>query len=217
MKQKLHVKTLILAAAATLGLALTAAAQSATVAEPAPATPVGGLLGSGYTGAAYRYIDLTGTGPNHADGLKIDFNQPLNANFDLNAGYDWARSRDAGARYTQEDAEIGTTAYTRLEWGRPFALVAAGWRWEKNAGLTQDSFRYKLGVGTEFQVTRAFVLTPYVNFVRATGLNESEADVGVKAAYRVAKDWSVTAGVQYDAIRHARDATEYTIGAAYHF
>ncbi len=63
----------------------------------------------------------------------------------------------------------------------------------------------------------AVVVTPFVNFVRATGFNDSEADFGVKTAYRVTKDWSVTARAQYDAVRHYKDSIEYSVGAAYHF
>jgi hypothetical protein len=219
MKQNINVKSLVLAAAVSLGFVASAAAQSANVAVPNPATTdaVGGLLGSRYTKAEYLYVDFTGNGPSHGDGFKLEFNQPLNANFDLLATYDWVRAKYAGVRLTGQDAEVGAVAYSRLEWGRPFVLATAGWQWQKAGGLHDDSFSYKVGVGSEFQVAPAFVVTPYVNFFRQTGFNNSEFDFGVKVAYRVTKDWSLTASAQYDAIRHDKDASEYTVGAAFHF
>jgi hypothetical protein len=219
MKQKINLKFLILAAAVSLGGVASASAQNANVAVPNPAesTPVGGLLGSRYMEVGYNYIDLTGTGPHRADGYGVAFNQPLNANFDVKFDYDWARAKDAGVRLTQQDVGVGATAYSVFEWGRPFAMAAVGWQWQKGGGVSDNSFTYKVGVGAEFQVARAFVVTPFVNFVRATSFNDSEVDVGVKAAYRVTKDWSITARAQYDAVRHAKDATEYSLGVAYHF
>lgn len=219
MKQHINVKSLILAAAVSLGCVASAAAQSANVAVPNPATTesVGGLLGSRYTKAEYLYIDFGGNGPSHADGFKLEFNQPLNANFDLIATYDWMRAKYAGVRLKGQDAEIGAVAYTRLDWGRPFVLATAGWQWQKAASLKDDSFSYKVGVGTEFQIAPSFVVTPFVNFARQTGFNNSEFDLGVKAAYHVTPNWSITASAQYDSIRNSDDASEYSIGAAFRF
>lgn len=218
MKQNTKITSLIFAAAVSLGLAASASAQSANVAVPTPSETVStGLLGSRYTSATYNYIDLTGPGPKDANGYAIAFNTPVAAGFDLTANYDWARANYAGMRFTQQDLSLALTAYTNLSWGKPFAMVDAGWQWGKGAGISDDSFVYKLGVGVEFQAAPALAVTPYVNFVRATGFNDSEFDLGVKAAYRVTKDWSIIAKAQYDAIRHDKDAAEYSLGAAYHF
>ena len=219
MKQNTKIKSFIFAAAVSLGVAMTASAQTASATAPAPSQPepAAGLLGSRYTGVAYDYLDLSGTGPNHAQGLDLTFNQPLAANFDLNLGYDWARANYAGARYTQQDFEVGSTAYTNLNWGKPFALAAAGWDWARGGGAHDDSFFYKVGVGVEFPVAGSFSVSPFVNFERATGFNENEFDFGVKAEYRVTREWGVAARVQYDSIQHASDQTEYTLGVNYHF
>jgi hypothetical protein len=221
MKQNTNIKTLIFAAAVSLGAVSVAPAQSAPAMAPAPSPaptePLGGLLGSRYTEIGYNYIDLTGPGPKDANGFAVAFNQPLRSNLDLTLDYDWARTHYAGDHFTQQDAEIGATAYSSLTWGRPFALAAVGWEWGRGGGISDDSFRYKLGVGTEIPVARPVVITPFVNFVRETGFNDNEVDFGVKAAYRVTKDWSVTARVQYDAVSHAKDAAEYMLGVAYHF
>lgn len=218
MKQNTKITSLIFAAAISLGATLTASAQSANVAVPNPAdTSASGLLGSRYTSATYNYLDLTGPGPKDANGFAVAFNAPVNSFLDLTANYDWARANYAGMRFTQQDLSLSATVYSRLEWGKPFAMVDAGWQWGKGGGISDDSFVYKVGVGVEFQASPALAVTPYVNFVRATGFNDSEVDFGVKAAYRVTKDWSIIAKAQYDAIRHDKDVAEYSIGAAYHF
>jgi hypothetical protein len=221
MKQNTTIKTLILSAAFSLGLVSAASAQSANVAVPDPAdtTPAGGLLGARYTQVEYNYIDFTGGSPSLARGFGVSYNQPLQQNFDLNLNYDWARAKWAGVRLTEQDFEIGTTAYTNLSWGRPFALVAAGWSWQDASGVSynDDSFTYKLGVGTEFQVAPAFTVAPFVNFARATGYNASEFQLGARATYRINREWSVTARAQYDSARHATDSAEYALGVNYHF
>lgn len=219
MKQNTTINSLLIAAALSLGGIATVSAQDANVAVPNPAdtTISGGLLGSRYTQVEYNYIDLTGPGANHADGFGVAFNQPLNANFDVALNYDWARAKAAGVRYKQQDVEAAATAYTTLEWGRPFATVAAGWTWTKFAGLHDDSFQYRVGVGMEFLPVARIAVTPFVNFVRATAFNASEYEMGAKATYRINQSWSATVRAQYEAVRHAKDSAEYSIGVNYHF
>ena len=223
MKQKTTIKTYILAAAASLSFAAAAPAQtSAATTAPADTTAAAeptaaGLLGSRYTGVEYDYLDFTGTGPNHADGLALNYNQPVTSNFDFGLGYDWARAHNAGVAFTQQDLEVRGTLYTNLEWGKPFALAAAGWDFAHAAGAKDNSFLYRLGVGVEFPTAWPLTVTPFVNFVRATGYNRSEADFGVKAEYRLTRAWGVMARAQYDAIRRASDQSEYALGVNYHF
>jgi hypothetical protein len=215
MKQKITITSLIIAAAMTLGTTI-ASAQNANVAVPTPVeTTSAGLLGSRYTEVSYNYIDLSG--PEHADGFVLAFNQPLQPNLDFTAGYSWAKADFDSFNAKVQDLDVGVKAYTTLSWGKPYAAAAVGWEWQKAAGLREDSFTYKVGVGTEFQVAPALVVTPFVNFVRATGFNASEVDVGAKVTYRLNKDWSLTARAQYDAVRHDDDSKEYSIGAIYHF
>jgi opacity protein-like surface antigen len=216
MKQTINLKSCLIVAALSLGAALSASAQATPPAAPA-AESSGGMLGSRYSQAEYTYLDFTGAGPTHADGFRLAFNQPLQAGFDLNLGYDWARASYAGARATQQDLDLGATAFTTLSWGRPYVAASAGWSWVKAAGVSDDSFRYKVGVGVEFPAATSLVVTPFVNFVRATGFNASEVDLGVKAAYRLTREWSITATAQYDAVIHDNNAAEYSLGVAYHF
>jgi opacity protein-like surface antigen len=216
MKQNITItKTFIFAAAIALG-ATVASAQNANVAVPTPSQTVsGGLLGSRYTEATYKYIDLKGG--DHADGFGLTYNQPLNAGFDFVSNYQWAKADLSGFDVRVQDLDVGVKAFSALSWGKPYVLAAVGWEWQKAAGIRDHSFTYTVGVGAEFQATAALTVTPYVNFFRATAFNSSEIDPGVKVAYRLNNAWSLTARVQYDDVRHGNESIEYSIGAAYHF
>lgn len=216
MKQTKNIKSSIFAAALALGLVATATAQS--VSTTPPATDTGsGLLGSNYAQLSLNYLDLNDGPPSAARGFNFAYNQRLSSAVDFNADYDWARAEAYGTHATQQKLEAGATAYTGLEWGKPYVQVLGGWVWDKAGSSKADSFVYTVGTGVEFQVAPKFTLTPFVNFVRATGFNQSEFDLGMKAAYRLNKEWSLTARAQYDAVRHSSDAAEYSAGVAYHF
>ncbi len=218
MKQKTKLKSLILTAAASLGLALSASAQSATATVPESAPmPYWGLLGTSYTGVAFNYTQLDAGAPSAMRGAEFTFNQPLAAGYDFNLGYDWGRASTGSVRLTDQDLNLGATAFTKLDWGRPFVQALAGWEWRRGGGVSDSSFAYTLGTGVEFQLAQPFVLTPYINFVRATGFDRSEFDMGVKGTYRLTKQWSLTAGLQYDAVRRDKDAKEYTFGVNYQY
>lgn len=215
MKQNITIKTLILAAAVSLG-ATFASAQSANVAVPTPSdTTASGLLGSRYTEVGYRFIDLKGGDDAH--GFTVAYNQPLNTGFDFVANYDWAQVDFGTVTARVQDLEVGVKAFSALSWGKPYVLAAVGWEWQKAASSHDDSFTYKVGIGSEFAVAPAFTVTPFVNFVRATDFNASELEVGAKVAYRLNSSWSLTARVQREIVRHDSDDTEYAIGAAFHF
>ncbi len=225
MKQNKNLKSTILAVALSLGVGSIASAQQATTSAPvapqtASTTDSGtGLLGSRYLGAGYDYLAISNSsgGPNRADGLEVVYNQPITANLDLGADYSWLRARFAGVRETQQTAELNAVGYTSLDWGKPFALASAGWAWSRAAGTNDDSFLYKVGVGVELPVVKAFSVSPYVDFARATGWNQSEVDFGVKAEYRVTKQVGVYGRVQYDSVVHSDNATEFGAGVNYHF
>ncbi|HNC23801.1 MAG TPA: hypothetical protein PLU52_06305 [Opitutaceae bacterium] len=213
-------KYLILAAAASLGLVMTASAQSTVETASAPAPVVensAGLLGSGYTAVTFRYTDLDDGPPSALRGVAVEFNQPLQAGYDFRLGYSWARASADPIRFTAQDLNAGVVAYTKLEWGRPFVQALAGWEWQRGLGSSDSSFAYTLGTGVEFAVAPAFALTPYINFVRSTGFNRSEFDYGVKATYRVNRQWSASVGWEYDAVSHFKDRQTYSVGVNYHF
>jgi hypothetical protein len=215
MNKNITIKSLILAAAVSLGLSA-ASAQSANVAVPTPSeTASSGLLGSRYTEVSYKFIDLKGD--DNANGFQIAYNQPLSAGFDFVASYDWAKADFGGFDAKVQDLEVGVKAFSVLSWGKPYVLAATGWEWQKGGVFNDDSFTYKVGIGAEFQAAPAITVTPFVNFTRATSFNTNAVQYGVKAAYRLNSAWSLTARAQYNDIRHESNDTEYTIGALYRF
>ncbi|MBS0632651.1 MAG: hypothetical protein JSS11_12120 [Verrucomicrobia bacterium] len=216
MKQTKNIKSSILAAALALGLVATATAQSVTT-TPAATDEGAGLLGTNYAQLSLNYLDLNGGPPSVARGFNFAYNQKVSSAVDFNADYDWARAEAYGSHLTQQKVNFGATAYSPLEWGKAYVQVLGGWVWQKAGSFKDDSFAYTLGTGVEFTVAPKLSLTPYVNFVRATGFSQNEYDFGVKAAYRLNKEWSLTARAQYDAVEHSSDAAEYSLGAAYHF
>ena len=219
MKQKTKLGLTFLAAAAVLGLAAPAFAQEADATGTAttPSTHSWGLLGSAYSGAAFTYDHIASSSPSEWRGFNVELNQPLRAGLDFNLNYDWAQADNYLLRLTQHDLNAGVTAFTSLDWGKPYVQALAGWEWREGNGPGTNSFAYTLGTGVEFQVAQSLVLTPYVNFVRATSFNSSEFDFGVKTAYRLTREWSVTAGVQYAAVRHTKDGTGFWAGLNYHY
>ncbi|HYP16584.1 MAG TPA: hypothetical protein VEQ65_05185 [Opitutus sp.] len=216
MKQNTQLKQFIFAAAVSLGVISTAVAQSANVAVPTPTEVApSGLLGARYTEVAYKFVDLKGDDDAH--GFTVAFNQPLAAGFDLVASYDWVTADFGPFDAKVQDAEIGVKAFSQLSWAKPYVQAAVGWEWQKVASFREDSFFWKVGAGAEFQVAPAFVVTPFVNFVRATEFHSSEIELGAKATYRLTEAWSLTARAQYEEVRHDANTTEYAIGAIYRF
>ena len=219
MKQTTTSKKFILAAAISLGLVSAAIAQSANVAVPNPAEAdtavVSGQLGTRYTEVAYKFINLKG--PDNAHGFALNYNQPLSAGFDFTASYDWGKA-DLGAFDAKvQDLEVGVKAFSNYSFAKPYVLAAVGWEWQKVATFRDDSFTYKVGVGAEFEVAPAFVITPFVNFVRATEFNASEFEIGAKATYRFNESWSAMVRGQYESVRHDADTTEWAAGVIYRF
>ncbi|QYM79158.1 hypothetical protein K0B96_00655 [Horticoccus luteus] len=217
-KQKTNWKIFGLIAAGSLGLATGAFAQNADLAPPVPTSELSaGLLGKGYTAIGWNYVDLDGSSPSAARGLTAAFNQPLRAGLDLNVNYDWLRAGVQGVHLTQQQLEGGVTAYQAYSWGKPFVEAGAGWVWARGGGASTDSFAFHVGSGVEFAVAPRLSVAPFVEFRRATGFNANQIDLGAKVAYRLTREWSAVAKVQYDAVRHDRDQREYSLGVAYHF
>lgn len=213
-------KILLVAAAASLGLAASAIAQSANVAVPKPsAAPADqGLLGSAYVGFAGSYASLSGGPPGVAHGFGVYYNQPLSDGLDLTVDYNWMRARAFGLQATGQRTDAILTGFNKEEWGKPFCSLGVSGDWRHSDwAASRHSFGLLAGGGVEFQAAPAIAVAPYVNFVRQTGYNQNEFDYGVKATYRLTHDWSVTAKAQYDDIHHAPNQAEYSLGANYHF
>ena len=219
MKQKNKLALLISAAAVSLGLALSATAQTsdAVVSSPAAEDSGVGLLGSNYSALTFRYSDLKSSPASAFRGGEIEFNQAWKPGLDFSLSYDWARASAGPLRLTAQDLNTGVTVFSKLDWGKPYVQALAGWEWRRGGGASDSSFAYTIGTGAEFQLTHLLVVTPYINFVRATGFNRSELDYGVKATYRINRQWGVSVGAELDAVRHAKDAMTYTVGVNYHY
>ena len=205
MTQKITIKSLLLVAAA-LGLAVSVQAQSASTGAPAAAPPAQpaeisrGLLGQTYSGLTYTYTDIRHTSIND-QGLRLEYNLPLNVGFDAKFTYDGARSEPfAGTRNSSQLLEASAVAFTpQFGWIKPYFKVGGGWRWSRTAGDGDSSFALRLGTGGEFQLTPALVLTPYVDYTHATVLDSDHRwNYGVKANYWILDQWGLSAGLDRD-------------------
>lgn len=208
-------KTLILAAAVSLGLASAAFAQNANVAVPNPAdAKPTGLLGQNYATISYGYIDLDSTNV-HASRYALAGNQSLREGLDGILEYGYSRSSSfAGTRLTQHDLMAGARAFMTAGGVKPYVEAGIGWVWQKAAGFSDDSFAWGLGVGAEIEVAPAFTVTPFVRYEDLTkGSNNDSWIYGVKANYWVTSRVGVLAGIDRDDDKNMT----YTIGANIRF
>jgi hypothetical protein len=205
MTQKITMKSLLLVTA-VFGLAVAARAQSAptaarTASAPSPAVDTGrGLLGQTYSGLTYTYTDIRHTSIN-GQGLRFEYNLPLNVGFDAKFTYDGARSEPfAGMRNSSQLLEASAIAFApQLDWIKPYIEVGGGWLWTKTLGDRDSSFAARLGAGAEFQVTPVLVLTPYATYTHASVLESDHLwNYGVKANYWILEHWGVSAGLDRD-------------------
>ncbi|MDB6127841.1 MAG: hypothetical protein JWM35_1737 [Verrucomicrobia bacterium] len=219
MKQKNQLALIISAVAISLGSTLAATAQTSDVAVSSSPTEESGagMIGTNYSALSFRYSDLKSSPASAFRGAEIEFNQAWKPGLDFSLSYDWARASADALRLTSQDLNTGVTVFSKLDWGKPFVQALAGWEWRRGGGGSDNSFAYTIGTGVEFQLSHQFVVTPYINFVRATGFNRSELDYGVKGTYRITRQWGVSVGAELDAVRHAKDAMTYTVGVNYHY
>ncbi len=195
MKQNIIITSLLLAAA-TFGLAAAARADDPRPVPPVPASGAMGLLGQNYAGLTYRYIDLGNTS-SPGDDFRFEFNQTLNAGLDGLFALDWAQNVSAAR---QQAVTAGLRAFgTAYTWGKPYAEAAAGYSWERVAGVKDNSLIWLVAVGAEFQVAPAVTVTPFVKYQGTPSLAQRDKwDFGVKANYWVDSQWAVTVGLDRD-------------------
>jgi len=213
MKSYKSIKSCIAAAILGLGLSVSAAAQSAPVAEPA--TGGQGLLGQSYATLEYGYADLDGTST-HADSYTFEINQPLNAGLDGFFGYNYTQSgRVAGTRVKQNTLAAGLRAYTvHSSWGKPFVEASAGYTWARWSGSKDNSVAWGAAVGSEFQVAPKATVTPYVGYSDAPDLPGDGAwNFGVRGNYWVNTQWAITADISRDDDQNML----FSIGTNFHF
>jgi opacity protein-like surface antigen len=215
MTQKITMKNLLLALAA-LGLAASVSAQTTAAAAPTPGPGTGtGLLGQTYTSLGYSYDDLSHSSVN-LQGLRFEYNQPLNTGFDLKLGYTGARTSEfSGTRDRQQSFDASAIAFIpETNWGRPYIDVGAGWIWTRNAGVNDNSFLYHLAAGVEYQLTSALSLTPYVTYLDAQSITViNHWNYGVKSNYWLTNQWGLGVGIGRD---NKQDMT-YSAGVRFRF
>ena len=218
MNKKITMKTLLLAAGLALGLAASGAAQTTGGGNSAPAADLGkGLRGQSYASLGFSYTDAHKE-PFDLQGLTFQYNQPLNTGFDLNLalGDDWS-TRYSGTRSHEESVFANAIAFMPdLSWGRPFVGVGAGWIWEKQANVKDNSIAGDLTTGVEFQVTKELSITPFGTYIATTSsqINRDNRWVyGVKANYWITRQLALNAAVSRD----NQVDTTYSIGTTWKF
>lgn len=208
-------KTLL--AVALLGFAFAAHAQTPVSTTPTTPSTAGdsayGLLGEHYTGLRFAYTDID-EGPftvGHTYGLVA--NRPTAPNLDAMFKYDYSRISGPVMKNRQHTVAAGATAYLSYVGFKPFVEGNLGWVFQKASAGRQDSFMFFVAAGAEIQLAPQLVLTPYVSYQETPHFDAQVWNYGAKATFRLAREWSVTAGVQID----EHSSVEYRFGVNRHF
>ncbi len=212
MKTTLPFKSLLLATALTLGLAVTARADSSTLPmeQPAPVAGSQGLLGQVYGTLTYSYVNLDNTST-HLDSYDFEVNEPLAFGLDGFLGYSYGSG--GGAHSNLLDAGLRAFS-THYNWGKPYVEAGAGYAWTRVAGVKDNSFVWEVAAGVELQVAPNATVTPYVQYVDTPDLGGGNAwNFGVSGNYWVQPNWAVTAGLQIDDDQN----TAFTVGTHFRF
>jgi hypothetical protein len=208
--QKINLKTLVLAAAASLGLVASAAAQS----MPAAASASGSLLGQNYVGTEFTYVHYDQGLPKLARNYDLAFNQALTTGLDLGVNYDYFRATEAGVSFRGNTASLDLTGYLDRGWGKPFLVGSGGWTWTNTGSVKQHSYVYAFTTGVEIPVGTSVAMAPFVSYSAAPKIaGVHDWNYGVKTNYRFAKEWSTSFTVSID---DEKDMG-YAIGVNYHF
>ena len=216
---KNSLKPLFLTVAASLALALNAAAQGASTTSSGTSTSPAsgsayGLLGQNYSGVYFGYTNIDNGPPDVAHSYGFVANRPSEVpNLDAMFKYEYSRVSAFGVKGREHDIAVGATGFLPLAGAKPFIEGNVGWAFTKVAGMKSDSFTYLIGVGVEIQVLPRLALSPYVNYQEAPHFNASQWGYGVKGTYRIAQEWSASAGLE---LNDDKDVT-YRFGVNRHF
>jgi opacity protein-like surface antigen len=200
MKNYTNLKSIVLVAAASLGLASSSFAQTTVPAtEPAPVARPSGLLGQNYAALSYGFLDLDDSGVD-ANSVSLGFNQAIRDGLDSMLEYDYTRTdRILGSRLTQHSVLIGARAFTNYNGIKPYAEAGVGWVWQKFGGASDNSFAWGAGVGAEFELAPAFTLTPFVRYTDITeGSNNDAWEYGLKTNYWLTEKLALSGGISRD-------------------
>lgn len=213
-------KSLLLAAACSLGLAAPGfASDDPTVVSSTPATTVGaithGVLGHNLANFSLSYVDIDDSSVD-ATAFNLTLNQGLRTGVDTLFEYNYLRSENTGVgRISEQKLNFGGRAYTNYKGFKPFVDGGIGWAWLKAPlGLSDNSFLVFGSVGAEFQVTPELTITPSIRYWYPTRNSVDDAwDFGVKANYWVSEKIALTAKISMD----DDQSIEYGLGFNYRF
>ena len=219
-----------LLAALTLGVALSAPAQTAPNAAgtPAAADPGPGLVGTNYSEFSFGY-QRQGGEPKDLRDFELISNGSVFKNdaigIDADFVYDYLYGYGQGYNDHRNLAQVGLTGFLMETWGKPFVTADAGMAWQDAGGASQRGFEYTATGGVEFQVLKNLALTPYVEYQAAPRLRNGALPVadfpnhttffGVKATYRINREWNASLGADLD--DHSVRDWGLRAGVSYHF
>ncbi len=215
MKNVTSFKTLILAAAASLGLALAAVASD----DPMTSAPVRsdagsrGLLGQNYAHLGYNYVDIHHSGVD-ANSYDFDLNQGIREGVDTLLEYNYTRSEPfLGGHASWQSILAGARAYSRFNGVKPYAEAGLGWAWASAPVFGNDnSFAWFAGVGVECTVAPDVTVTPFIRYSDATGIDDSDSwDYGVKGNYWINPTVAISGTVSIN------NDSDWTFGAGVNF
>jgi hypothetical protein len=214
--KKTTIKQTSLLSALVFGLAVSASAQSVQNSagaqpDPAAADPGPGLIGINYSELSFGYQREEAM-PRDLRDYEFVTNENLfksaTLGVDGNLTYDYLNGGGDGFIDHRDEAQLGLTGFLMETWGKPFVTADAGMAWQDAGGVARKSFAYSLTGGVEFQVLRNLALTPFLEYEAEPHLYNHElpaanfpdhlVDYGVKATYRLTRQWSASLGADLD-------------------
>jgi opacity protein-like surface antigen len=234
--KKINIKQTCMMTALTLGLTLSASAQtmqntsSTSDASPGqtPSAPGPGLIGTSYVELSYGYQKQENE-PTSLRDFELVSNGAVqkvnNWGLDGNFTYDHAYGYANNFSDRRDEIEVGPTAFLTEFWGKPFVTADAGFAWQHAAGVSRKSYAYTVTGGVEFQVANNWVLTPYIEYQGEPHLANHSLPIanlpnfvlsyGVKATYRFTANWDASVGIDQD--DHGGRDLGLRGGVSYHF
>ncbi len=213
-----------------LGMVIPAFAQNApaTPQEAAAVDPGPGLVGASYAEVSVASVRQGGAPKDLRDFEFVSNGAVLRQGawgVDANFRYDYLSGSANGYRDRRNEALLGVTGFLAEGWGKPFVTADVGWAWQDAAGVSRNSAAYTLTGGVEFQVLKNLALTPYMEFQDEPRLYNNAKpladipnhvmDYGVKATYRLTREWNASLGVFLD--QHSTNDLGLRAGVSYRF
>jgi len=224
--KKINITKPALLSVLALGLSIPAFAQNAPAMQASDPGP--GLVGTNYSGLTFTYQKQEGEPKSLRDYEFISNGSIFKQDgfgLDANFRYDYLTAAANGFSDRRNTALFGLTGFLLESWGKPFVTVDGGYSWQNAGGVSRKSFAYATSAGVEFQVLKDLALTPYVEYqseprfynhgLPRTNWPSHDTTYGVKATYRITRQWNVNAGVDLDT--HSSNDLGVSAGVSYRF